>query len=315
MPSELRAESRSWFGNTLGRSDQIIGKDVTVRSMYPTISGGRRVSWCGEITEGFLMRYIQNLTDVHTWGLRFTNAEKIDHVTDAILEGYRGRPGQLPLVVTPNVDILITLEDSSEYVRSSVESAAIVLADGQPLVSFSHLAGEKLTAKLAGSDLTESMWPRLISDDLPAFAVVSNADVGIKLATEHAGFGWTEAPILPAEEGSLIDRFAWDCIHKISMMQRPPAFIFVGIGFPKDVLLARSIIEQWPKHMGQVPLVLAVGASLEYTSGQKKRAPKIFQRLGIEFVYRMCSDPRRLVKRYLVRDSRFLLILGRHIFR
>ena len=46
------------------------------------------------------MRNHQKLTDVHTWGLRFTNAERIDHVTDAILEGYRGRPGQLPVSYT-----------------------------------------------------------------------------------------------------------------------------------------------------------------------------------------------------------------------
>lgn len=256
----------------------------------------------------------QNLTDVHTWGLRFTNAERIDHVADAILEGYRGRPGQLPLVVTPNVDILVTLEDASDYVRNTVARAAVVLADGQPLVSFSHLAGERLSTKLAGSDLTENIWPQFLAKNVPVFAVVSTAQVGIQLATEHLNFGWLEAPILPQEEGSLIDRFAWDCIQRVSKMEEAPKYLFVGIGFPKDVLIARSILDQWPETLGEPPLVLAVGAALEFTSGLKKRAPKIYRRLGIEFVYRMMSDPRRLLKRYLIRDSRFLLILGRHIF-
>ncbi len=266
------------------------------------------------VSDHLVMRSAQNLTDVHTWGLRFTNAERIDHVTDAILEGYRGRPGQLPLVVTPNVDILITLEDATDYVRNSVDRAAMVLADGQPLVSFSHLAGERLTTKLAGSDLTDNMWPRLVAEDRSVFAVVSTAEVGIELATQHVNFGWIEAPILPKEEGSLIDRFAWDCINKIAMMARAPEFLFVGIGFPKDVLVARSIIDQWPESMGEPPLLLAVGAALEFTSGLKKRAPILYQRLGMEWVYRMMSDPRRLMKRYLIRDSRFLLILGRHVF-
>lgn len=260
------------------------------------------------------MRSPQNLSDAHTWGLRFTNAERIDHVTDAILEGYRGRPGQLPLVVTPNVDILITLEEASPYLRSSVDDAAIVLADGQPLVSFSHLAGDRLSAKLAGSDLTEEMWPRLVSEDRSVFSVVSTAEVGISLAEEHLGFSWIEAPVLPQEEGSLIDRFAWEAINRIARMDRPPEFLFIGIGFLKDVLVARSIIDQWPEGMGPVPMILAVGASLEFISGQKKRAPEVFRKFGVEFVYRMVRDPRRLVKRYLVRDSRFLLILGRHIF-
>lgn len=260
------------------------------------------------------MRSLENLTDAHTWGLRFTDAERIDHVTDAILDGYRGRPGQLPLVVTPNVDILITIEDGSEYLRDTVTRAAIVLADGQPLVSFSRLAGEQLSAKLAGSDLTANMWPQLILNRRPVFGVVANAEVGIALGQQHSGFSWAEAPSLPGEEGSLIDRFAWECITTISEMETPPEFLFVGVGFPKDVLVARSIIEQWPEGLGEPPLVLSVGASLEFISGMKKRAPVLYRKLGIEFIYRLATDPRRLARRYLVRDSRFLLILGRHIF-
>ena len=260
------------------------------------------------------MRHVENLTDAHTWGLRFTDAERIDHVTEAILDGYRGRPGQLPLVVTPNVDILISLEQGSDYLRDSVDNAAIVLADGQPLVSFSRYAGEQLSAKLAGSDLTAEMWPRLVWQDRPVFAVVARSEIGIALAQQHTGFNWIEAPSLPGEEGSLIDRFAWQCINEMSAMERIPEFVFVGVGFPKDILVARSIIDQWPEALGQVPLVLSVGAALEFTSGTKKRAPLIYRKLGIEFVHRLATDPRRLAKRYLIRDSRFLLILGRHIF-
>lgn len=261
------------------------------------------------------MRSLENLTEARTWGLRFTDAERIDHVSDAILDGYRGRPGQLPLVVTPNVDILISIEDGSKYLQDTVERAAIVLADGQPLVSFSRLAGEQLSAKLAGSDLTANMWPQLISQQRGVFAIVSNSNVGVSLGLQHSGFSWIEAPTLPAEEGSLIDRFAWQCISNISDMEHRPEFLFVGLGFPKDVLLARSIIEQWPEGLGNPPLVLSVGASLEFLSGTKKRAPLLYQKLGIEFLYRLASDPRRLARRYLVRDSRFLLILGRHILR
>lgn len=260
------------------------------------------------------MQEAQRLSEVHTWGLRFTNAEQIEHVTDAILEGYRGKPGQLPLVVTPNVDILVTLEDASAHVRDTVDKAAMLLADGQPLVSFSRLAGDRLSTRLAGSDLTNNMWPRLVEENRSVFAVVSSAEVGIELASQHAGFSWSEAPQLPQEAGSLIDRYAWECITEMAETIRPE-FIFVGVGFPKDVLVARSILDQWPESMGEPPLVLAVGASLEFLTGLKARAPEVFQRYGVEFLYRMFSDPRRLVKRYVIRDSRFLLILGRHVMK
>jgi N-acetylglucosaminyldiphosphoundecaprenol N-acetyl-beta-D-mannosaminyltransferase len=255
----------------------------------------------------------EHLADVVTWGLRFTDAASVEHVSDALFDGFRGKPGELPLVVTPNVDILVTLEDAEAVVRDSVDRAAIVLADGQPLVSFSHLAGGKLGAKLAGSDLTSVMWPRLALEGRSMFAVVSSATIGERLDRKHPDCRWIEAPMLTAEEGSVIDTFAWSCVQSILTSAKRPDFIFVGIGFSKDVLVARSIIDQWPTDQGEVPVVLAVGASLAFLTGEKKRAPKIFQLLGIEFVHRMLSEPKRLLKRYLVKDLRFLLILWRHL--
>jgi len=255
------------------------------------------------------------LQQVHTWGFRFTDAPEIGHVVTALLDGYRGKPDELPLVVTPNVDILVTLESAEEHVKQTVKKAAVVLPDGQPLVSFSRFAGGSLQARLPGSDLTASLWPELVAGKRSTFAIVSQVEVAERLAREHTCFGSLVAPMVPAEAGTLVDRFAWECIQAISTMEKTPEFVFIGIGFPKDPLLARSIIEQWPSEMGEAPMVLAVGASLEFITGLKKRAPEVFQRYGLEWLHRIASEPRRMLKRYLVRDARFLVILARHIFK
>jgi exopolysaccharide biosynthesis WecB/TagA/CpsF family protein len=254
-----------------------------------------------------------HLTDAHTWGLRFTDAESIELVASALLDGYRGKPGQLPLVVTPNVDILVTLEDASPRVKETVNRAAVVLADGQPLVSLSHLAGDRLGTKLAGSDLTAEMWPRLAIEGRSMFAIVPSGDVGFRLEQKHPDCAWRRAPMLEASESTLMDTFAWQCVQQMLTANKRPEFVFIGIGFPKDLLLARSILEQWPADQGEPPVVLAVGASLEFLTGLKKRAPKIFRVMGLEFVHRMLTEPRRMVKRYLVKDTRFLMILSRHL--
>lgn len=259
------------------------------------------------------MKTSTQLQDVHTWGMRFTDAPSIGHVSTAILDGYRGKPGELPLVVTPNVDILVTLESAEPNVKETVARAAMVLPDGQPLVSFSRFAGDSLQTRLAGSDLTQELWPQLVAHDRSTFAVVSQVEVAERLARQHSSFGSLVAPVVPAEAGSLVDRFAWECIQAMSQMAETPEFLFVGIGFPKDPLLARSIIEQWPEELGEPPLVLAVGASLEFITGMKKRAPEVFQRHGVEWLHRIASEPRRMLKRYLVRDARFLVILARHL--
>lgn len=259
------------------------------------------------------MQTSPDLQQVHTWGMRFTDAPGIGHVARALLDGYRGKPDELPLVVTPNVDILVTLESAESHVKETVDMAAVVLPDGQPLVSFSRFAGGSLQTRLAGSDLTEFLWPELVAQGRSTFAIVSEVEVAQRLALEHASFGSLVAPIVPAEAGTLIDRFAWECIQAIAQMDQTPEFLFIGIGFPKDPLLARSIIEQWPADLGEPPMVLAVGASLEFITGLKKRAPEVFQRHGVEWMYRVMSEPRRMAHRYFVRDARFLVILARHI--
>jgi len=255
----------------------------------------------------------EKLREATTWGLRFTDAADIKHVADALLDGYRGKDGEYPLVVTPNVDIMITLEDADSRVRETVNRAAVVLADGQPLVSFSRFAGDSLQTRLAGSDLTAAMWPQLVAENRATFAIAPTPMVIERLAMEHQNFDAIAAPMLPAEAGSLIDRFAWETIQRIAAMSELPEFVFLGVGFSKDVLIARSILEQWPAELGEPPVLVAVGASLEFITGLKKRAPEIYQRLGVEFLHRMMSDPKRLMKRYLVRDARFLLIMMRHM--
>ena len=204
------------------------------------------------------MRSPQNLT----WGLR-TNAEKIDHVTDAILEGYGGRPGQFPLVVTPNVDILISLEDASPYLRSSVDNAAIVLADGQPLVSFSHLAGDRLTAKLAGSDLTQ----RVVAtpSQRGSFRIFGgfHRRRTRRLFLDRS----TRAPPRrriahrPLRKGGHHQDRSDGVAARISVYRHR-----LSQGRPRRPVDHRPLA----RGMGPVPMILAVGASLEFISGQKK---------------------------------------------
>ena len=261
------------------------------------------------------MQTFSGISQVHTWGMRFTDAASIDNVASALLEGYRGKPNELPMVVTPNVDILVSLESAEPGVRETVENAAVILPDGQPLVSLSRFAGGTLQTRLPGSDLTAAIWPELVAQNRSTFAIVSEVAVAEKLALQHTTFGSLVAPMVPDTSGSLVDLFAWECIEAMSKMEKIPEFVFLGIGFPKDPLLGRSILDQWPEELGDPPMVLAVGASLEFLTGMKRRAPKAFQQLGIEWLHRVVSEPRRMVKRYFIRDARFLVILARQVRR
>ena len=60
-----------------------------------------------------------------------------------------------------------------------------------------------------------------------------------------------------------------------------------------------------------VPLMIGIGASLDFIAGNKRRAPRVFQKAGLEWFWRLCTEPRRLWRRYLVDDMLFFVLLAR----
>lgn len=85
-----------------------------------------------------------------------------------------------------------------------------------------------------------------------------------------------------------------------------PDYVWVGLGAPKQDLWAAR---QRP-HL-DAAVVLAVGAAFDFHSGGLRRAPAWMQRLGLEWLYRLVAEPRRLARRYLVTNTRFLVLLVR----
>ena len=77
--------------------------------------------------------------------------------------------------------------------------------------------------------------------------------------------------------------------------------VWVGLGAPKQDWAAERLRE-----LDSAPAILCVGAAFDFLSGTKRRAPRLIQRLGLEWLHRLASDPRRLWRRYLVGNLEFL---------
>jgi N-acetylglucosaminyldiphosphoundecaprenol N-acetyl-beta-D-mannosaminyltransferase len=83
--------------------------------------------------------------------------------------------------------------------------------------------------------------------------------------------------------------------------------LFVGLGCPKQ--------ERWMiEHRGRVPAVMfGVGAAFDFIAGTKKQAPRWMMRLGLEWIFRFATEPRRLARRYLKNNPRFVLLFARQL--
>ncbi len=234
---------------------------------------------------------------------------RVDRVTmDQALERISSmvRAGGPFQVLTPNVDhVMRALKDPGfcEIYRAG----DLVVADGAPLVWASRFLGDPLPERVAGSDLT----PRLCAlaaergfsvffmGGLPGSALAA-AEI---LREKHPSLsvaGWDPAPVGFDKDPEL------SAALEEKIRKARPDLLFVALGSPKQDVW----IHEHKDRLG-VPVSMGVGATLDFISGKVKRAPLFFQRAGLEWFWRLLSEPRRLWKRYLLDDMPFFW----HIFR
>lgn len=214
------------------------------------------------------------------------------------------------LVVTPNVDHVVTMRDDAEM-RRIVAGAAMRLADGMPIVWLSRLAGRRLPARVTGADL------------FPAIAEAArSADVSLFLLGAAAGVAARAGEVLQARFPGLriagtysppfgFEHDAAECERIVAMINRVrPDVLFVGVGAPKQEKWAA----RWMERL-EVGPILCVGAAFDFVAGTTKRAPRWMQRAGMEWTWRLLMEPRRMWRRYLVNDRRFAAMAVRELWR
>jgi len=246
-----------------------------------------------------------DLARVRLGGVAFDNVTMGEAIA-RIDEKVRGR---LPsLVVTPNVDHVIRLQSDSEY-AGLVRRADLVLADGQPIIWASRLMGRGLKERVAGADLLPRLCGHAAKAGYRVFflggdpgAAERARDVlvrrcpGLQVAGTYCPpYGFEKQP----EE---------DAKAVAAVREARPDLLFVALGSPKQ--------ERWiAAHMDemQVPVSIGVGISLSFVAGDIRRAPVWIQRMGLEWLHRLCSEPRRLWRRYILRCPAFFPLVAREM--
>jgi len=191
--------------------------------------------------------------------------------------------------------------------REIVERCELVSADGMAIVWASRLLGDPLPERVNGTDLMlrllalaeERGWSVYVLGARPdvlerALARIRAAHPGLRIAGSRDGY------------------FADDESAAVAGAIRTaaPDLLFVAISSPRK--------ERWLADHGRdlgVPLVMGVGGSIDIVAGVTRRAPRWLQAAGLEWLVRLLQEPRRLGRRYLVTNVRFLALLGRELLR
>ena len=202
-----------------------------------------------------------------------------------------------------NAAKVVACEDDGDM-RAAVADAHLVTADGQAVVWASRLLGRAVPERVAGVDLMERIEHAARRGYAVYFLGARPAIVAEVAAIARARF--PALRIAGARDGYFTDED--DVVAEIRAAA--PDIVFLGFGTPaKEYFMHRRYRE-----LG-VPFVMGVGGSFDVYAGAIKRAPSWMQRAGLEWAFRVAQEPRRMWKRYLIGNSRFVAIVARELVR
>jgi N-acetylglucosaminyldiphosphoundecaprenol N-acetyl-beta-D-mannosaminyltransferase len=224
----------------------------------------------------------------------------LDPVSEAeavsrILAWVDERPSKVRCVITPNVQHALLFQHH-EALRAAYADAALVLIDGAPLVWSLRFLGVPVPSRVAGSDLVPALFRAggQRSRPLSVYLLGAAPGVGDRAASAiERDYPWirvagTYSPPLGFEN----DAAANDEILR-RLEHAAPDVLVVGLGAPKQELWTHRHRDRL-----KVPVALCVGATIDFLAGHRARAPKWMQKLSIEWLHRVITEPNRLGPRY-----------------
>lgn len=214
------------------------------------------------------------------------------------------------LVFTPNTHHVTLLASRPDF-RAAYAAADLVLPDSTPLIWSARLFGCRLRERVAGADIPAAFCETAARKGYRVFflgAAPGVADQAAKLLT-WKNPGLRVSGVCSPPMGFERDQGQDEEVVREIRAARPDV-LFVALGSPKGEVWA------WEhKAAAGVPVTICCGAALDFISGNKKRAPRWVQKLGLEWFYRLLHEPRRLWKRYILGNAHFVLLLARELLK
>lgn len=222
-----------------------------------------------------------------------------------VVDGWISERNKAYICVAP-VSTIVDCQTDKEY-KKILREAGMVTPDGMPLVWLGRLNGERTIGRTYGPDF-----------------MLALCEKGQKRGYKHYLYGGEEStcdllksvlekkfpdidiigqhtppfrPLHAQEDGKVIDE----------INRQNPDILWVGLGSPKQ--------DYWMyEHRDKLnaPVIIGVGAAFDFIAGIKRQAPRWMQKCGLEWFFRLCCEPKRLWKRYLIGNTRFIYLLIKH---
>ena len=209
-------------------------------------------------------------------------------------------------VITLNAALLCMMR-RDEDLRAACCSGDLIVADGAPVVFTSRLAGIPLPERVAGVDLTARLLAEGASRGLSVYFLGARPQVVRSLVDychrKHPGLrvaGHRDGYFTPADHAGIVAEIA----------RLAPHMLFVGMPSP----FKETWCQRHRDALG-VPVIVGVGGTFDVLAGYVRRAPRALQVAGMEWLWRLAMEPRKMWKRYLHTNTEFIGLAAREVVR
>lgn len=238
------------------------------------------------------------------FGFPFICDLSYQEISDLIIEDVKSNE-VITNVITPNAHGIVSYSKYAEL-NHFCQQSKYVLPDGQPIVLLSRFTKNRIQKRLTGSDLFPVLFKKINNTEISILFVLSDAKLIPLFEKESKNSTYYIPSFIRMEDTSKLSEEGLN-ISKI-ILEKGIQIVFFGISEPKQGALSRIITQELLKSNPKKScIMLFLGASYEFYFGIKERAPIIYQKLGLEWFYRLIKEPKRLFKRYTVTNSLFIL--------
>lgn len=239
------------------------------------------------------------------FGYNFICDASYEQLADDVIGTIRSPEYVVTNFITPNahgINMYLKYPDLNNFCRSS----RYVLPDGQPIVWLSRFTASPIKRRLTGSDFFPVIFRRLKEPANRCLFVLSSISLRDRFMAEKPDASYIVPDFFEMSEPDKINRIGDLMLSEITT--RNLSYVFIGISEPKQGALAQNVTKklQAVKYQGSC-IFFFLGASYEFYFGLKKRAPEIFRKTGMEWLYRLITEPARMYKRYIFGNFIFIL--------
>ncbi|WP_427161996.1 WecB/TagA/CpsF family glycosyltransferase [Aliinostoc sp. HNIBRCY26] len=210
------------------------------------------------------------------------------------------------VVFTPNVNHITRLQKQPDF-YSVYQEADYIVCDSKILMYASRFLSAPIKEKISGSDLLPAFYNYYKNDEnIKIFLLGSETEIAKKAQGRINAKVGREIVVGAYSPSFGFEKNEKECQEIVEMVNSSTATVLaVGVGCPKQEMW----IAKYKKQLKNIKVFLAIGATINFEAGTVKRSPKWMSEVGLEWLYRLVSEPKRLWKRYLFDAVPFVLLV------